>query len=240
MTPEPKLAPVEEYLQVMEPLRYLSGMQKDQRDALLRELYDLARRKAFLESWSTAQRDRAPDLRKWRQFVQKAQPRLRAALKELKTAGSLAATLPKQSVVEIYFDGREFSDGIIQAAERLQRSIDLADELDVTVATLIHPSLRKQREKKLVKEELIEHDFSVKPKSSSLDHWFIVKAAERLDKYRDAGGKKITHYDEVISKLFEGALGQRDQSAVSVTAVLRRKGASKAEPKPAADTQNAV
>jgi len=240
--PKPKLLSVRKYSQQMKQLRYLDCLKKDQRDALLQELYRVAQRKAAFESWSETERDEASDFRRWRQFLGKIKPRLSDALHELVAVAELATGLPRESEVELYFDGERFRHGIIKAAKQLDRSIDLAEKLESIVAALINPSMRTDGEKKLVNTELVErYTFSVGTKSSFLNHWLIVEAASRLNKYRAADGKKIPRHDYVISELFKAAFGQI-QTAENVRVVLRRKlkGASKSDPTPATSSNVSV
>ena len=220
---KPKLLSVREYSLRMKQLSYLSCLNKDQRDSLLQELYHVAKRMVSFESWAQTERSEASDFRTWRQFLGKARPRLSEALHELVTVADLAAVLPRESEVELYFDGEQFRQGIITASQALLSSINLAVELESIVVALINPMLRTKREKTLVKTELTErYSFPPGTKSSFLDHWLIVEAASRLDKYRDAAGKKIPRYDYVISELFKAAF-DRIQTAENVRTVLLRK-----------------
>ena len=76
--------------------------------------------------------------------------------------------------------------------------------------------------KALVNNELYErYGFSVRLKSSELDHWLVVESAFRLDKYQDKSGKKIPRYDCVISGLF-GAAFHQIETPESIRKVLRR------------------
>lgn len=221
-----RLAPLNKYLKTMMALSELSNMAPERREDLLRGLYRLAWTKHQLETWAGTERSDALQLRKWSQFLNRAQPRLREALNQLTEIASFA---PKMSDIELFFDAKEFRLGIIKSAKRLSEAHELAGRIGPEVAALINPTLRSRAEKKLVKHAFPDrYDFSVRPKSSELDHRLIDATAARMDNYRDDHGKKIPRYDRLISELFKAAFGQI-KTDENVRTILRRLRAQNSE-----------
>jgi hypothetical protein len=204
-TSETKLRSYRKYSQEMESLSYIGALPADPRETLLRSLYNLARRKIWIEVWANAERIEAPQFRAWRRFVKATQPRLLRALLELRTINE---ERPRPSEAELLFDADEFLLGLGKIAKRLAHSFELAKELGSVLAALVNPKLRDRTEKGVVRKELYARlALSPRSKASNIDHWLIARAAAILDRCQNAQGKTIARYDRVISKYFQAAFG---------------------------------
>ena len=164
-----KLSSFTKYAQQMRKLSHLNRLGKDQREALIQDLYNVARFKVGLDDFVETERDEAPAFRRWRQFLNRAQIQLRKALRALVGVAELTDILPKGSDVVAYFDfdWEQLRKGIIRSANRLEHSITRAEELEGIVAAMINPRLRTKSEK--VKCPHLLYQFQCE---SSFDVWF--------------------------------------------------------------------
>jgi hypothetical protein len=208
----------------MKSLSYVRAVPADRREKLLADLYRVAKRKKWFEEWAGSERSEAPKLRAWRKFIQASQPVLVHALEEL---AELAPKRPVPYAIELLFDPFEYLSEIVEVAKQLVACHQHAEQLQKILVMLIHPKLRTNSERRVVKEELVPHYvFSPGELSRNIDHWVIARAAATLDKYQDVQGKKIARYDRVISKYFEVAFGYSITDE-DVRTTLRRLRANK-------------
>lgn len=215
MKAETKLQPKKIFTEKMKS--HFSGMKADQRDALLTELYELAKVKDFIDcSAAPATRKRTANeksrFRKDRLWLVKVDEKLDKAMQAMQEAGGVANGYPRQdSRDELHklVVGKTLN-ALVRAGNELGKAMTVVRRAQYALAAGVHPKLRTRAERKLVlvrqESEGPKHPLLFREKTRKIDLSFINKAASILDKYGTKDGP-IPRQDQIIAAVFEFAFG---------------------------------
>ena len=211
---------------------FLTLVQRNEVDALLKCLYQAAERKIEVERQrKEMQDDNGRTIREKKKSMYQARKFLNRALQNIKKAKlhhSEALALVESSIFSLEDECFSFRGSI----QFLEAAVGCADKYQLVFAGLIHPRLRRRPvEKRQAEQEMAEgvaagtivsHQYPASPDSPDIDHWFIGAAAECLDQYKTGTGKKIPAYVAIIQALFRVAFQDVERSAESIRIELRR------------------
>jgi hypothetical protein len=183
----------------MDRLPYLKKMDDDQRTALLRELYRLAKHKQILERMTEDVRKDVFKFRKYRRSLVDVERLLRQAMGKIMETAT-PKIYPRWNLSETLFGGEEVRMAIIRAGEELAKTIEIVGVKQRILAWLVNPQLRTDAENRLVdKESFLVGDLST---TQQIDLEFIREAAARLARYRTEEGKPVPRHDKIIAHIF--------------------------------------
>ena len=233
MKPAPNSSPLEELelLRRRENRRFepfarqmrptLKRMADDDREVLLKDLYRLAKFKKAIEGWAEGERTDARKFRAYRKSLVRVQSLLREAMKPIL---AVAKIYPRWNEFERLFSGEDIRSAIIQAAEELAKAAEIVENKQTLLSALINPEARTDKEKKLVKQEILAHMvLPLRERTRAIDLWFISAAASRLNKYRTVDGKPIPGDENIIAEVFHVAFKDQMRTAESIRKELKRR-----------------
>ena len=229
--PSKKLPEFVVFVQAITPL--LTRVQRDDVISLLECLYEATKTKIEFEQYRHWARENAEAVRKARDSMAAVRRQLSKASHVIeKTAEDNHAELEQ---IESWVKGGEFEFTFDEITEHLKRALETTANIEVFLAGMVHPHLRKPAEKNMAKRllnpeidaGLVESSFEslvfpARPLSPDIDHWFIGAAADCLDKFRTGTGRNIPRYDDIISKVFEIAFGDGERDAENIRTELGR------------------
>ncbi len=196
-----------------------SGMKADQRDALLAELYELAKVKDFIDcsmapGVRTTTRNDKLRYRQYRLWLAKVDDKLSKVMGAMQEALDVANGCPRQDTQDELHKlvvGKTFK-ALVRAGNELGKAMTIVRRTQYALAAEVHPKLRTRAEKKLVltrqKSAGPKHPPLFRKRTRKIDLWFINRAASTLDKYRTKDGKRIPRPGQIIAAVFKSALGE--------------------------------
>ena len=209
--------------------------EKDQRDALLTELYRMSIFKQVLDSFTATNREEVLEenarFRKYRLWLVRLDKELSTAMKAMQKAVDVVNSNPaknNQDELETLIV-RKTGTAIARSGNELQKAIDVVTHMQHSLAAGIHPTKRTDAENALIPQEpkgLKHIDLPLSEKTKQIEMSFIRYAASSLDKYRTKNGKPIRRHDKIIAHIFEFALNdptRTDESVRKVLLPVRRK-----------------
>jgi hypothetical protein len=185
------------------PLRNVHPKQKA---ALLRNIFNLARAKANLESWKNLAGEGLPEARRQRARFEGMEAHLARALQEVQQA--------KESLGELFDDLLPEDFDYDEIVARIGYGLQTAETWEGLCAASVHPGLRTPKEATIaIKTGEYEGKYKgVYPVKGvyPLDQWFIGESERLLDKFRTAKGAKLRpiDYDRIISRAFDAAFDE--------------------------------
>jgi hypothetical protein len=181
---------------------HLQHVKSDQRDSLLKALYELATSKTQLESLMEGSSTYIGEDRRRAKTFRRMNSHLAQAHKNVLKARQC---LDKED--ERFYLMTDMFERLLTT---LEDALHGGEELQKLTLGEIHPELRTPHEIQLLRGEKYP-EFGY-PGSGVYfpDHRFIEKADRLLDKFRTAEGKRLpsVEYDRIISKTFLAAFGE--------------------------------
>jgi hypothetical protein len=195
---------------------HLPEMDKDQRDALLTELYRMSNAKKVVEWHIETERGDAQEnanrFRKYRRWLVSVDKKLTETMKAMEGAVATANSNPSQNNQDELetLIVRKTLIAIDRARKELGRTIEVVKHIQYDFAAGIHPTRRNPAENKLVPQEPegLEHtNLPLGEKTKKIDHWFDRQASDVLNKYRQKDGRPIRKHGQIIEKAFDYPFG---------------------------------
>jgi hypothetical protein len=210
-----KVKPFSFFTETMKP--QLERVAEDQRNALIEELWDCAKWKADLEWFQSIAPEGVSDLRKGTEQFRRMHIHLAKARKEIEKA---RASLDRDNVDYISPDF-DFTEPL----REIGLGLETATNMQKLHAAMIHPDLRTDAEKALVRprDEVEPYTYPA-PDAYSVDYAFIERANRALKRYRGPNRRRLSDADRhrIIAKLFYAAFKGVDYDRVYTPERIKR------------------
>lgn len=195
---------------------HLPEMEREQRDALLTELYRMSNAKKVVEWHTATEREDAEEnkrrFRKFRLWLVGVDKKLSEAMKAMENAVDAANRHPSQNNQDELetLIVRKTVIAIDRAGKGLGRAIEVVRHVQYDLAAGVHPRKRTPAEKKLIPQEpegLERTNLPLSEKTKKIDLWFDRQASDVLDKYRQKDGRPIRKHAQIIERVFDLPFG---------------------------------